>query len=231
MSALPTGSSTPHPAKVFGVGLNKTGTKTLRRCLETLGYRHQSYSSAALELYVSGRGAELVEMAERFDSCEDWPWPLLWREFYARYGDGARYILTRRSSAQVWVESLKAHSLRTHPTMAMRPLIYGYFYPHGYEAEHIAAYERHNEAVRSFFKREAPHAFLEVCWEEGSSWADLCSFLGRPAPNAELPHERPLTANLDEAVRNANLANIERQLAEIAAGRRQFATTPLMRGG
>src|SRR5262249_28090902 len=140
--------------KVFGVGLNKTGTKTLRRCLETLGYRHQSYSGAALEMFAAGRRGELVDMAASFDSCADWPWPLLWREFYARYGDEARYILTRRSSSMIWLESLKAHSLRTHPTLAMRGLVYGHYYPHGYEAEHQSAYERHNEAVRKFFAGE-----------------------------------------------------------------------------
>ena len=30
--------------KVFGIGLNKTGTSTLGECLVALGYRHRSYS-------------------------------------------------------------------------------------------------------------------------------------------------------------------------------------------
>jgi hypothetical protein len=217
--------------KVFGLGLNKTGTKTLGRCLQALGYRHQSYSTAALDLYVSGRTAELVAATERFDSCEDWPWPLLWRELFARWGDSARYVLTRRRSPEVWVESLKAHATRTHPTHAMRPVIYGHYYPHGYEAEHMAAYERHNALVRAFFAREAPHALLEVCWEETPSWAPLCGFLGAPVPDLPFPHERPLAGQADEALRAANLAGIERQLAAIAAGRREVADTPLMRQG
>jgi hypothetical protein len=221
-------SAPPRP-KVFGLGLNKTGTKTLARCLEALGYRHQSYNGAALQMYVDGRAAELVDLTERFDSCEDWPWPLLWRELFARYGDSARYVLTRRASPQVWIESLKAHATRTHPTLALRPLVYGHYYPHGYEAEHQAAYVTHNARVRDVFARKAPHAFLEVCWEEGAGWEALCGFLGQPVPDKPFPHERPLAGQVDEAVRAANLAGIERQLAEIAAGRRMVADTPLMR--
>jgi len=215
--------------KVFGIGLNKTGTSTLGECLRRLGYRHQSYSSAALAAFSHGRVTDVVDMTREFDSCEDWPWPLVWRELYWRYGEAARFVLTTRASSKVWVESLKAHALNTHPTRAMRPVIYGHYYPHGYEAEHQRAYERHNAAVRAFFAREAPHLLLEVCWERGDGWEQLCGFLGLPVPDAPFPHVRPLSEGADPKVRAQNEANIARQLAEIAAGRREVATTPLMR--
>ena len=230
VSDPPKRSGAPARVKVFGLGLNKTGTKTLGRCLQHLGYRHQSYSTAALEMFVQGRIAELVRAAHQFDSCEDWPWPLIWRELYEEFGDTARYVLTRRSSSQVWIESLKSHALNTHPTLAMRPRVYGYYYPHGYEAEHIAAYDRHNSAVRTFFEQRAPHAFLEVCWEEGAGWRNLSRFLGTAEPDVPFPHERPLRDGTPEAVKAANAANIGRQLADIARGRRQVANTPLMTG-
>jgi len=214
--------------KVFGIGLNKTGTTTLGECLTRLGYRHQSYSSPALGAFAQGRMDHLLDMTQHFDSCEDWPWPLAWRELYGRYGDDARYILTTRSSAEIWVESLKKHSLNTHPTRAMRPIIFGHYYPHGYEAEHIAAYDRHNQTIRDFFAREAPHALLELCWEKGDRWERLCDFLGHEVPNAPFPHIRPRATGVDPAIRAQNQAQIERQLAEIAAGRRTIARTPLM---
>ena len=214
--------------KVFGIGLNKTGTSTLGACLATLGYRHQSYSSSALKAFVEGQIGEIVAMTAGFDSCEDWPWPLVWRDIHAHYGDEARFILTRRSSAEIWIESLKRHSLNTHPTRAMRPIIYGHYYPHGYEAEHMAAYERHNQAVRDFFAREAPHALLELCWEAGDGWEKLCAFLGHPVPDTPLPHVRPLTSGVDAVIQAQNRAQIERQLQAVAAGHRIVARTPLM---
>ncbi len=208
------------PLKVFGIGLNKTGTKTLGACLRQLGFRNQSYSGEALRDYQQGAFGPLFDIIERFDSFEDWPWPLMWRQVFEKYGASARYILTTRRSAEVWVESLKAHSLTTHPTRAMRPLIYGYYYPHGYEAEHKEAYLGHNSEVRAFFAREAPQAFLEVCWETGSSWPQLCNFLHKPIPDVPLPHERPRSSGVEEAVRAANLAAIHRQLADLQAGRK-----------
>ena len=42
---------------------------------------------------------------------------------------------------------------------------------------------------------------------------------------------RPRATGVDPAIRAQNQANIERQLADIAAGRRQVATTPLMQAG
>lgn len=215
--------------KVFGIGLNKTGTSTLGVCLATLGYHHQSYSSSALRAFVDGRMDTVVAMTAAFDSFEDWPWPLAWRELYEHYRDDGRFILTTRSSSDIWIDSLKRHSLNTHPTRALRPLIYGHYYPHGYEAEHIAAYERHNQAVRDFFAREAPHAFLELCWEKGDRWERLCAFLGHDIPDTPFPHIRPLATGVDPEIRAQNQARITAQLAALAAGKREMALTPLMR--
>lgn len=68
-----------------------------------------------------------------------------------------------------------------------------------------------------------------MCWEGGDGWEALCNFFGHPVPKVPLPHVRPLSDRVDPRVRAENEANIARQLAAIAAGRRQVATTPLMR--
>ena len=113
----------------------------------------------------------------------------------------------------------------------MRPAIYGHYYPHGYEAEHRAAYEQHNASVRAFFAAEAPHALLEVCWEEGDRWDRLCGFLNEPIPEQDFPHERPRATGVDPAIREANARGIEQQLARLERGEREVADTPLMRAG
>ncbi|SEP99527.1 hypothetical protein SAMN05216548_102129 [Faunimonas pinastri] len=201
--------------KVFGIGLNKTGTSTLGECLMTLGYRHVSFRSDMLGHWTRRHFTPILDETEKFDSFEDWPWPLLFKEFYWRYGDRARFVLTRRSSPEVWVESLKKHSLNTHPDRPMRPVIYGYKYPHGREREHVAFYERHNAEARAFFAREAPHLLLELCWEDGDRWDKLCAFLGHPVPDAPFPHIKPRSTGVDPRIRDANARNIEAQLAAI----------------
>ena len=49
----------PDVVKVIGVGLNKTGTKTLRHFLLRWGYRHQTYDLEAFHLYRAGRKDDL----------------------------------------------------------------------------------------------------------------------------------------------------------------------------
>ena len=71
--------------KVVGVGLNKTGTKTLRHCLQHWGYRHQSYDLDAFQLYRNKDFLALFQWMDRYDSFEDWPWPLFYESIDARF--------------------------------------------------------------------------------------------------------------------------------------------------
>jgi hypothetical protein len=104
--------------------------------------------------------------------------------------------------------------LTTDPDRPMRPVIYGYKYPHGYEREHLEFYERHNRQVREFFARRAPQLLLEVCWENGDGWEVLCKFLGHPVPAGDFPHVRP-GLDVDAQTRARNEANIREQLSEL----------------
>jgi hypothetical protein len=205
--------------KVFGCGLNKTGTKTLGQCLQRLGFRHISCRRDLLAHFRAGDLKPVWAVADTHQSFEDWPWPLIYRELHERYGEESRFILTTRVSPDIWLRSLKAHSLKTSPGAHCRLMAYGYNYPHGAEAEHLEIYRRHNEAVRRYFAKY-PGQFLDVCWENGDGWGKLCGFLGRAAPDEPFPHaNRTKEAAGSPAVRAANLALIERQLAELA-GRR-----------
>jgi hypothetical protein len=176
--------------KVFGIGLNKTGTTTLGRCFATLGYRHASVSRDLLIDWHNGILNRIKAVCDTHDSFEDWPYPLLFEKLFDWYGDSARYILTVRSSPLAWIRSLKNHSLKTHPTQHSRLIAYGYAYPHGLEQQHIAKYEDHNRKVRDFFvKRGLDHLLTVLCWESGDRWETLCSFLHEPVPNLPFPHE------------------------------------------
>ena len=83
--------------KIVGIGLNKTGTKTLKYCLEQWGFRHQSYDLRAFELYREGRLDELFDWMQEYDSFEDWPWPLFYREIDTRFPN-AKFVLTVRDT-------------------------------------------------------------------------------------------------------------------------------------
>lgn len=206
------------PPKVFGIGLNKTGTTTLAACLRVLGYsRHSGYRRDLLLEYRKGNLAPVHAVLDEHDSFEDWPYPLLYREIFARYGTTARYVLTMRDSPQAWLASLERHSLRTDPDGHARRLAYGYDYPHGVEAEHLAFYEQHNRAVVAFFHAQgAADVLLEACWERGDGWTKLCRFLEVPTPTVPFPHENKGTQPIPAAIEAENRRRIEQQVRLLA---------------
>ena len=172
--------------KIFGIGLNKTGTKSLGSSLRTLGFNHLSWTPEVFDIYTKHGIEGLLGIIEQYDSFEDWPWPLVFREIDEMV-PGSKFILTLRESPERWYESLCKHSMRTGPTH-IRKHIYGYEMPHGHKAEHIRFYDEHIDNVRSHFSGR-PGDLLEVCWGKGDGWAELASFLGRSAPGLPFPHE------------------------------------------
>ncbi|MGW8159184.1 sulfotransferase family protein [Desulfoprunum sp.] len=173
--------------KIFGIGLNKTGTTTLGRCGKILGYRYTECDRGLLEdVVLRNDFARIGQTVERFDLFEDWPWPLIYKDLDRMY-PGSRFILTIRKNENVWLDSLKSHSLRTPPLQHCRKLAYGYNFPHGHEQEHLELYRRHNDNVRAYFK-DRDRDFLEICWENGDGFEKLCNFLGREVPAVPLPH-------------------------------------------
>jgi len=177
--------------KVFGIGLNKTGTTTLGTCLRRLGYRHSSFDLRLLEQVRLGDLRGLKAAVERHDSFEDWPYPLVFTQL-DRLFPGSRFILTRRRSPGAWLRSLQAHSLRTDPAIGSRSrtLAYGWPFPQLNRRAHLSLYQAHLLRVRRYF-RHRPQDLLEVCWEEEASWGPLCAFLGHPVPEGPFPHANP----------------------------------------
>lgn len=98
---------------------------------------------------------------------------------------GSKFILTVRASSEVWFQSLQKHADRTGPTN-LKQLAYGYEKPNGLKKEHIYLYEKHNQEVRQYFKGR-DQDFLEVCWETGDKWEEICSFLGHSIPKTKFP--------------------------------------------
>lgn len=173
--------------KVIGVGFHKTGTTTLGQALQLLGYNHISYSREAFLLYHASEISAVLTLMDYFDSFDDWPWPLLYQEIYERFPE-SKFILTKRSNEERWFASLAKHVSRgPNEPFKFRTYIYGYDHPEENKQAHIEKYVQHNQAVRAFFA-DKKASFLEVCWEKGDGWDEICSFLDLPLPNLPFPH-------------------------------------------
>jgi hypothetical protein len=172
--------------KVVGIGLNKTGTSTLGACCRHWGLKHMSCNKQAFQQWLDGDSQGLMQWLEQYDSFDDWPWPLIYREIDSRF-PGTKFLLTRRKDPDTWFRSLCRHAERTGPT-EIRKQVYGHEMPHRHRDDHIRIYEDHLRSVRKYFGNR-PDDLLEVCWEEGDGWTELAAFLGLEKPDIAFPHE------------------------------------------
>ena len=191
--------------QVIGAGLGRTGTSSLKSALETLlgGRCYHMYELRGRpqdvprwERALAGRTVEWETVFGEFAATVDWPAASFWPELTAAY-PGARVLLSRRESAEVWWTSME----RTIVALMAEPLpeddsalarqrrltkaiLRDRLDRRWSERERaIAAYERHNERVRG-----AVPAERLIEWEPGQGWAPLFEGLGVPEPREPFPH-------------------------------------------
>lgn len=169
--------------KIFGIGFHKTGTTSLALALGELGYtvtgpnevHNPDIARVALDV---ARG-----LVAAHDAFQDNPWPILFRELDREF-PGSRFILTLRPTER-WIRSVVEHFGEVDTPM--RRWIYGVGHPQGNEAIFVERYEQHNREVLAHFA-DRPADLLTLRITEGEGWAELCAFLGVPAPDRAFPH-------------------------------------------
>jgi len=197
----------PQAAKVFCIGLQKTGTSSIRDALRQLGYNVTGvygYGLSFKELqatYVE----EGLKIARQVDAVEDMPWPNLYAELDREF-PGSKFILTQRDTDR-WYGSICSH-FGDHPH-PMQQLTYGEDAPEpvNHEARYREVYEKHNQAVRDHFA-DRPDQLLEMWLERGDGWQKLGDFLG-----AENVPEGPFIHTNSSKQRNSLYHRIRRKLA------------------
>lgn len=174
--------------------MHKTGTSTLGTALQMLGYRWTGWNPEISVIFRQGNVDALLDLMEFYDCCEDGPWYLMYEKLYERFGD-VKFILTTRKSDEIWYNSLVKHKARSfHKGLySLRPIIYGTENIEDCKDHVIATHRKHNEDVKAFAQQNGI-PFLEVCWENGDGWSELCEFLGKPKPEKSFPHKNSAPA-------------------------------------
>lgn len=194
------------------IGLGKTGTTSFSEAMVKLGYRHCGHGARLPQLQLPGMrniGRELSLIY--YDSFDDFPWPYHYRYIAKRYPD-CRFVLTRRHSSDIWLASLMKAYARKGPTL-QKFRSYGYFSVFQNPEHHRRLYESHLEAVRKYFAGSP--RLLEVCWENGDGWNELCGFLGVEVPTYEFPKSNQ-ASKIDYEVATKEA---DKKLASILASR------------
>ncbi len=174
--------------KVFVIGFHKTGTSSLGKALQILGY---SVCGSLREANTLPSNAEpevknfLIEKAkpllEKYDAVQDTPWFIIYKELYQLYPN-AYFILTVREQNS-WIKSLQKHFGTS--SIPFHQFIYGTLDPFSNKQTYINKYLAHNQNVRSYFKNN--NKFLELNLNE-FNWDKLCVFLGTDIPRTSFPH-------------------------------------------
>lgn len=170
-------------AKVIGVGMHKTGTKSLADALRALDYRVTGPFGVDDRNIARNAPRKALEILRHHDAAQDNPWPFLYREI-DRAHPGSKFILTYRDP-EAWIDSVVRHF--GGKSTPMREWIYGVGDPRGNERRYVEVYNRHNEEVLDYFTGRSD-AFMVMNIGEGEGWAELCSFLGTDQPARPFPH-------------------------------------------
>jgi hypothetical protein len=180
--------------KVFCIGLGKTGTTSIGDALQLLGAKRLTWGrplSAKLMRAVAHHDFQsLFDTAYQHDALEDFPWPLVYRELDEHFPH-AKFILTVRKDPAAWLSALTWQTVgKSRRRLAAYKQIYGHHYPHENAQAFLDRYTSHNEQVTRYFTEKYPAGgkLLELCFERGDGWSELCPFLGLPAPDVPFPH-------------------------------------------
>lgn len=176
-----------HTTKVFGIGLSKTGTTSLARALEILGYKTRDY--LGVSRYTTGDLSSLnLQELDENDAFTDTPIPSFYKQLDARYPN-SKFILTTRdiddwlkSCKKQFKESLAAKS--NEATIQLHTDLYDCFV---FDPEKYAnGYNRFVNGVLNHFK-DRPQDLLVIDICGGEKWELLCNFLGKPVPDIPFP--------------------------------------------
>jgi len=195
--------------KVICAGLSKTGTTSLAKALQVLGYNvydfrehYEFHFQQWLDSFETDRHPNFKDIYQGVDAVTDVP-PAFWFEEISADFPEAKVILTVRDSEEAWLKSWKEHLqlISEMKTFFTKPLfnivpwmrksrhfvdtflqaIYGSANPEA-TALFRVKYRQHNERVQAVIPAEKLLVF-----NVKQGWKPLCEFLGCEVPSTPFP--------------------------------------------
>jgi hypothetical protein len=191
--------------KIFCIGFNKTGTRTLIEALELLGLGPAAKPQVLHDRY-QGRFGEYpyrvicdavfddhdhalaIEIAREFRCFKDRPWNVapMYRVLDEAF-PGSRFLFTWRDSERWWRSVDKWLRVEDEASEAKISRYLKHVGADRIDREQfVHGYEAYNAEVRAYFAGRTD--FRELNWERGDGWAELCRFVDMPIPDAPFPH-------------------------------------------
>jgi hypothetical protein len=206
--ALPFDEPVNKRPKVFGLGLSRTGTKSLTAALHLLGFDVVHYPTDRESFAAMARGDGRFPLLEHHDGLADIVTIPCLAELDALH-PGSRFVLTVRAEED-WLRSMQVHwwgkpvVMPGHEdTSAMRVralLRAAVFGCYEFNQERLARiYDDHVTRVRTYFC-DRPDDLLVLDIVGGEGWEKLAPFLGYAPPDVPFPDipDTPTQVAMDE---------------------------------
>lgn len=196
--------------KIFVLGRNKTGTTSLKACLEKLGYcvADQAAGELFVHDYAEGKFERILSFCESAEVFQDAPfsWPNTYIHVFEKYPN-AKYILLERESSLEWYDSLvRFHQkiLNLDRPITAKDLKNSQYRKLGFlwevqkavyqvdekklydKQRYLENYESHNRDVKKFFGDSSN--FLHLVLSNPEAPSRLAEFLGHRVDEIEIPH-------------------------------------------
>ena len=164
--------------KILGMGLHKTGTRTISKALEILGY-NSNHGGRDVNIALVNKKIDFKKL-NKYDAIFDGFCCLKYRTLDSHYDD-LKFIYTTRN-LESWLASCQ-HRYRGHIETITRKAVFGEF---AFDKKiWTDSYLRHEKQVRDYFKGR--NDILEINIEEKNKWEKLCEFLNCDIPEVEFP--------------------------------------------
>lgn len=189
--------------KIFGIGLSKTGTKSLSKALDILGFHSIHYpNDPKTRQQISAKDFHLSIM-DNYEAAVDTPIAVHYKELDAAFPN-SKFILTTRGMDS-WLDSMRFHlaidqlilkdvkQVDSETKERIEFLFAMYFAQYkGNSFQEIynnleLIYRSHHEKVKDYFRGKNNLLVLEV--DDKDKWRKLSSFLGVEAPIDPYPSE------------------------------------------
>lgn len=216
--------------EIIGAGLGRTGTLSLKRALEILGYYptyHMveniclNHTSFWLRVY-NDKEYDFDEIylipGVQYKATVDWPSAPYWEALLNKYPN-AKVILTVRDPKK-WYKSCCDTIFRLNPYSPFCSLGTKIAFFFGYPSQRFAEllkkmaslyYEDWSEeSLIRYFNDHNANVFLRcpqdklLIYEISQGWEPLCRFLKKPIPDLPFPHVND-TAEFQKIIWNTNL--------------------------
>jgi hypothetical protein len=183
--------------KIFGIGLPKSGTLSLRDALQILGYNSVHCPTDDTTVNQIRNGEYELELMRVYDAASDIPIPAIFPQLHSAF-PGSKFILTYRDENS-WIESQRKATFNYDTPKPgstrdfYRAILYGItaFNENRFRWVH----HKHHEDVARYFSGENAKDLLTINFTAGEGWDELCAFLNVPVPSTPFPHSNESHSN------------------------------------